>query len=73
MLPPGQFVCYLWYYQRGRNLPSSACCDQQIPLERAFSSPYDLKQRLGHDLDARELAGYDLEALTAIFAQRPAL
>ena len=47
--------------------------DQQIPLERAFSAPYDLKQRLGHDLDARELAGYDLEALTAIFAQRPAL
>ncbi|HEX9198952.1 MAG TPA: HhH-GPD-type base excision DNA repair protein [Acidobacteriaceae bacterium] len=47
--------------------------DQQIPLERAFSAPYDLKQRLGHDLDARDLAGYDLEALTAIFAQRPAL
>jgi uncharacterized HhH-GPD family protein len=47
--------------------------DQQIPLERAFSAPYDLVQRLGHEPDARELAGYDPEALTEIFAERPAL
>jgi uncharacterized HhH-GPD family protein len=47
--------------------------DQQVPLERAFSSPYELTQRLGHDLDARELAEYDPEALAAIFAQPPAL
>jgi uncharacterized HhH-GPD family protein len=47
--------------------------DQQIPLERAFSSPYDLTQRLGHDLDAKELADYHPDALAAIFAQRPAL
>jgi uncharacterized HhH-GPD family protein len=47
--------------------------DQQIPLERAFSAPYDLAQRLGHDLDARELAEYDPEALAAIFATPPAL
>ena len=47
--------------------------DQQIPLERAFSSPYDLTQRLGHGLDARELADFDTEALIEIFAQRPAL
>jgi uncharacterized HhH-GPD family protein len=47
--------------------------DQQIPLERAFSSPYDLTQRLGHGLSARELAEYDTEALIEIFAQRPAL
>jgi uncharacterized HhH-GPD family protein len=47
--------------------------DQQIPLEHAFSAPYHLQQRLGHDLDARELADYDTEALIAIFAQRPAL
>jgi uncharacterized HhH-GPD family protein len=38
-----------------------------------FSAPYDLRQRLGHDLNARELAGYDTAALIAIFAQRPAL
>jgi len=47
--------------------------DQQIPLEHAFSAPYQLTQRLGHDLDARELAGYDTDALIALFAQRPAL
>lgn len=47
--------------------------DQQVSMEKAFSSPYVLTQRLGHDLDARELAGYDPEALVAIFAQPPAL
>lgn len=47
--------------------------DQQVPMERAFSAPYDLAKRFGHEPDARELAGYDPEALTAIFAQRPAL
>jgi uncharacterized HhH-GPD family protein len=47
--------------------------DQQVPLERAFSAPYDLAQRLGHDLDAREVAGYDPDAFAALFAQRPAL
>src|SRR6266516_3338829 len=29
--------------------------DQQVPLEKAFSSPYDLVQRLGHEPDARLL------------------
>lgn len=47
--------------------------DQQIPLEHAFNSPYELTQRLGHDLDAAELADFDPDALAAIFAQRPAL
>ena len=47
--------------------------DQQIPLEKAFSSPYVLTQRLGHDLDAREIAGYEPEALAAMFATPPAL
>ena len=47
--------------------------DQQIPLEKAFSSPYVLEQRLGHELDAHELADYDPEALVAIFARTPAL
>jgi len=47
--------------------------DQQVPLERAFSAPYDLTQRLGHDLDAAELAEYDLDALAAVFARPPAL
>jgi uncharacterized HhH-GPD family protein len=47
--------------------------DQQVPLEKAFSSPYDLVQRLGHEPTARELADYDTEALIEVFAQRPAL
>ena len=47
--------------------------DQQIPMEKAFSSPYVLKQRLGHDLDAHELAAMDLDTLTEIFARPPAL
>ncbi|GAB3846959.1 HhH-GPD-type base excision DNA repair protein [Micromonospora andamanensis] len=47
--------------------------DQQVSMEKAFSSPYVLAQRLGHDLDARELAGFDPEALVAVFAQPPAL
>jgi uncharacterized HhH-GPD family protein len=47
--------------------------DQQIPMEKAFSSPYVLRERLGHDLDATEIAGYDPEALTEIFARPPAL
>ena len=47
--------------------------DQQIPLEKAFSSPWVLAQRLGHAPTAVELAGYDPEALIAVFAQPPAL
>ena len=47
--------------------------DQQVPMEKAFSSPYVLVQRLGHEPDAAELAGYDPEALVALFATPPAL
>ncbi len=47
--------------------------DQQIPLERAFSSPLDLKNRLGGRLDAEELASMDPDKLAAVFSARPAL
>jgi uncharacterized HhH-GPD family protein len=47
--------------------------DQQVPLEKAFSSPYELVQRLGHEPTAAELAEFDPEALAAVFAERPAL
>ncbi|MGW4944280.1 HhH-GPD-type base excision DNA repair protein [Actinoplanes sp. NPDC004185] len=47
--------------------------DQQIPLEKAFSSPYVLKQRLGHAPTAAELAEFDPEQLVTIFATPPAL
>ncbi|MDQ3575454.1 MAG: Fe-S cluster assembly protein HesB [Actinomycetota bacterium] len=47
--------------------------DQQIPLERAFRSPYDLKERLGGRLDPQEIAAMDPERLAQVFAQPPAL
>jgi len=47
--------------------------DQQIPLEKAFSSPYVLAQRLGHAPTAAELAAFDPDALVTIFATPPAL
>lgn len=47
--------------------------DQQVPMERAFAAPYELQQRLGHDLDVHELATYDPDALAEVFAKQPAL
>ena len=47
--------------------------DQQVPFEKAFSSPYELTRRLGHEPTAQEIAEFDPEALAAIFAERPAL
>jgi uncharacterized HhH-GPD family protein len=47
--------------------------DQQDKLEKAFSSPYVLAQRLGHEPTARELADFDPDELVAIFAEPPAL
>jgi uncharacterized HhH-GPD family protein len=48
--------------------------DQRIPMEHAFTAPYWLVQRLGISrLEAATIAGYDPEALAAIFATRPAL
>jgi uncharacterized HhH-GPD family protein len=47
--------------------------DQQVPLEKAFSSPHELVRRLGHEPTAAELAEFDPDALAAVFAERPAL
>ena len=49
--------------------------DQQIPIEKAFSSPADLLQRLGTSgpLDAAAIAAMDPEELAAVFRERPAL
>jgi uncharacterized HhH-GPD family protein len=47
--------------------------DQQITMEKAFTSPYLLGQRLGHEPTAAELAGFDTEELIAIFSAPPAL
>jgi uncharacterized HhH-GPD family protein len=48
--------------------------DQQFPMERAFTSPYLLAQRLGRDtLDAAEIAAYDPDAFAKLMAGPPAL
>ncbi len=47
--------------------------DQQIPLERAFSSPLDLKDRLGGRLDPAEIATMNPDELAGVFSARPAL
>jgi uncharacterized HhH-GPD family protein len=47
--------------------------DQQVPMERAFRSPYDLKERLGGRLDAAEIAEMDADELAEAFVGPPAL
>ena len=47
--------------------------DQQVPMEKAFHSPYELKERLGGQLDAAKVAAMDPDELRAVFAERPAL
>ena len=47
--------------------------DQQIPLEKAFSGPAVLKQRLGGTLTVAQVAEIDLAALVAAFSEKPAI
>jgi uncharacterized HhH-GPD family protein len=47
--------------------------DQQVPMEKAFHSPYDLKERLGDKLDAADIASRDPDELKEMFKERPAL
>ncbi len=47
--------------------------DQQVPLEKAFTSPYVLGLRLGHEPTAAEIAEYDPDELVTIFSTPPAL
>ncbi len=46
--------------------------DQQVTLQKAFSGPYDLRQRIG-TLDAAPIASMDAGKLEAAFKERPAL
>ncbi len=46
--------------------------DQQVTVQKAFSGPLDLKNRLGH-LDAARIAALDPAELDRIFRDRPAL
>ena len=48
--------------------------DQQVPLEKAFRGPYDLRQRLGlAKLEAGTLAAWDTDELIRAFVTPPAL
>jgi len=48
--------------------------DQQIPMEKAFRSPYDLAERMGGGpLDAAAIAAADPEEMVAVFKGPPAL
>ncbi len=46
--------------------------DQQVPLQRAFSAPYELQNRIG-TLDATRIAAMDPAELEAVFREKPAL
>jgi uncharacterized HhH-GPD family protein len=46
--------------------------DQQVPVQKAFVGPLEIKRRLG-TLDAAELAAMDPETFAAAFRQRPAI
>lgn len=48
------------------------CLDQQIPVEKAFLGPLEIRRRLG-TLDARELAAIDAARFEAAFRERPAI
>ena len=45
--------------------------DQQVPVQKAFSGPMELKRRIGH-LDPHRIAEMDPEQLADVFRQRPA-
>jgi len=46
--------------------------DQQVPVQKAFSGPAVLRQRLGH-LDPARIADMDPAAFVAVCAERPAI
>ena len=47
--------------------------DQQIPMERAFKAPFELKERLGGALDPAAISATDPDELAAVFGAKPAL
>jgi uncharacterized HhH-GPD family protein len=46
--------------------------DQQVPVQKAFSGPAELRSRIGH-LDAARIADMDPAELDEVFRRRPAL
>jgi uncharacterized HhH-GPD family protein len=47
--------------------------DQQVPMEWAFKSPSVLRERLGGELNAVEIAAMDPDDLDRIFREKPSL
>ncbi len=47
--------------------------DQQIPMERAFLSPYQLAERMKGKISAKDIAGTDPDKLKEVFCIKPAL
>lgn len=46
--------------------------DQQVPLQKAFSGPLELRRRIG-SVDAATIAATDPDRLDEVFRERPAL
>ena len=47
--------------------------DQQVPMEKAFSGPAVIAERMGGTLDVAAIAGMDEDAFVALCSQRPAI
>jgi len=47
--------------------------DQQVTVQKAFSSPLELSKRLGGTLDAAAIAAMDPGVLEGVFREKPAL
>ncbi|HVM39375.1 MAG TPA: HhH-GPD-type base excision DNA repair protein [Acidimicrobiia bacterium] len=47
--------------------------DQQVPMERAFKAPWQLRERLSGRLDAAAVAAMDPDEFAARFSEKPAL
>jgi uncharacterized HhH-GPD family protein len=54
-------------------LLSGMLLDQQVPMEKAFSGPFVLAERLGGRLDPHEVASYDPERFAKLMAGPPAV
>ena len=46
--------------------------DQQVTMETAFAGPLKIRDRVG-GIDAHDIAGYDPDALVAVFTQTPSV
>ena len=47
--------------------------DQQVPMEKAFSGPAVIAERMGGSFDVSKIAAMDVDDFVAICAERPAI